>query len=196
MLQKQLENDNAGAGAPRTLGDVLYTGGSTAPVSEAEWVALVRAVAAGDQVALHSLYERSHRLVFTLIVRMTSSRETADELTLEVFHEVWRRAYRYEPSEGTVLGWLMNQARSRALHRLRSEAPQKRDFEDERRALLSALDTLTPEERQAIEAAFFRELTHFEVAIRLKEPLETVRARIQSGLQKLRHALAEGKKVP
>jgi len=196
LLQKQLENDNAATGTPATLGGVLYGAMSSAPVPETDWVALVRAIAAGDQVALHSLYERSHRLVFTLILRMTSSRETADELTLEVFHEVWRRAYRYEPREGTVLGWLMNHARFRALHRLRFEARQKREFEDERRALLGALDTLTPEERQAIEAAFFGELTHFEVAIRLKEPLETVRARIQSGLQKLRKALAERKKIP
>jgi len=169
---------------------------STAPVSEADWVALVRAIAAGDQVALHSLYERSHRLVFTLIMRMTSNRETADQLTLEVFHQVWRQAYRYDPLDATVLGWLMNLARFRALARLGSEPRKKNEFEEERRALRAALDTLTPEERQVIEAAFFCELSEVEVAIRLKKPLSTIRVRLQSGLHKLRQALVEGEKSP
>src|SRR6188508_2610309 len=180
-----LQGDDAGA--PRTLGDVLYAGMSAPAVSEQDWIGLVEAIAAGDQVALHGLYERSHRVVFTLLMRITSSRESAEELTLEVFHDVWRRAYRYDPRDGTVLGWLMNQARFRALARLRSDQRKKGDeaeFGDERRALRSALDTLTPEERQVIEAAFFSELTPAEVAIRLKEPLETVRTRIHSGLHK------------
>jgi len=199
VLQQLLGGDDAGAGAPGTQGDVLYAGMSSAPGSEQDWVALVRAIAAGDQVALHGLYARSHRMVFTLIMRLTSSRETAEELTLEVFHDVWRRAYRYDPLDGTVLGWLMNHARFRALARLRSEQRKKGDeaeFGDERRALRRALTALTPEERQVIEAAFFSELTHAEVAIRLKESLETVRARIHSGLHKLRHALAEGERKP
>ena len=101
-----------------TLGDVLYAGMSSPPPPEQEWLGLVRAIGAGDQVALHALYERSHRLVFTLIMCITASREKAEQLTLEVFHEVWRRAYRYDPRDGTVLGWLMNQARFRVFARL------------------------------------------------------------------------------
>ena len=190
-------DDDAGAGAPGTLGDVLYSGMSSVPVSEADWAALVRGIAAGDQAALHALYERSHRLVFTLIMRITSSRESAEELTLEVFHEVWRRAYRYDPREGTVVAWLMNQARSRAGAGLRCDQRKQGDetgFADERRALRAALDTLTPEEREVIEAAFFSERTHVEVAIRLKQSLETVRTLIHSGLHKLRQELAEGER--
>jgi len=193
--QEHPGGDDAGVAAPGTLGDVLYAGMSSAPASEADWVGLVRGIAAGDQVALHGLYERSHRLVFTLIMRITASRTMAEELTLEVFHHAWRRAYRYDPRDGTVVGWLMNLARSRVLARLCSDRRKKGDeaeFGDERRALRTALDTLTPQERQVIEAAFFSELTPAEVAIRLKESLETVRARIHSGLHKLRQALAEG----
>jgi len=198
-LQEHLGGNDAGTGAPGTLGDVLYAGMSTAPLSEEDWVALVRAIAAGNQVALHGLYERSHRLVFTLVMRITASRKMAEELTLEVFHDVWRRAYRYDPRDGTVVGWLMNLARSRVVGRLCSDRRKKggeAEFEDERRALRTALDTLTPEERQVIEAAFLSELTHAEVAMRLKEPLETVAARIHSGLHKLRQALAEGERKP
>ena len=104
-----------------TLGDVLHAGLSSAPAPEQEWLGLVRAIATGDQLALHALYERSHRPVFTSIMRITASRQIAKEVTLEVFHEVWRRAYRYDPCDGTVLGWLMNHARSRALAKLRRD---------------------------------------------------------------------------
>src|SRR3954462_5074555 len=102
-----------------TLGDLLYADKTKPRVPEADWVALVRCIAARDQRALHALYERTHRLLFTPIVRITRSRETAEELTLDVFHDVWRRAPTYDPANGSVLGWVMNQARSRALDRLR-----------------------------------------------------------------------------
>jgi DNA-directed RNA polymerase specialized sigma24 family protein len=100
--------------SPATLGDVLYAK-SKAPVPEQEWASLVQSVAAGDQLALHALYEMAHRMVFTLVMRITANRETAEELTVDVFHDVWRRASSYDAANGTVLGWIMNQARSRAI---------------------------------------------------------------------------------
>src|SRR5688500_5592840 len=106
-----------GERSPGTLGEVLYARPSEPLVSEAEWVALVRSVAAGDQGALLALYERAHRVVFTLIMRITVNRATAEEVTLDVFHDVWRRASSYQEKDGTVLGWIMNQARSRAIDR-------------------------------------------------------------------------------
>src|SRR5262245_23064654 len=112
--------------APRVLGDVLYTETPGVLVPETDWVELVRAIAAGDQLALHTLFERTHRLVFTLAVRITHSRDTADEVTLDVFHEVWRRAATYDPAGGSVVGWIMNQARSRAIDRVRFEQRKKR----------------------------------------------------------------------
>jgi len=74
--------------SPATL--VLYAK-SKAPVPERDWVLLVQSIAAGDQTALHALYERAHRVVFTLIVRITANRETAEELTIDVFHDICRR---------------------------------------------------------------------------------------------------------
>lgn len=195
---------------PGTLGEVLYADKSKTPVPEADWVALVQRITTGDQLALHALYERANRVVFTLIVRLTSDRETAEELTLDVFYDVWRRASLYDAANGTVLGWIMNQARSRAIDRVRFDHRKKRidphagdpsravdthapsPFEEEGRALRTALMVLTPEERQVIEAAFFGELTHAEVAARLNQPLGTVKTRIRSALHKLRHALGGG----
>jgi RNA polymerase sigma-70 factor (ECF subfamily) len=198
---------------PGTLGEVLYPNPSKAVVSEAEWVALVQSIAVGDQGALHALYERTHRLVFALTMRITANRETAEEVTLDVFHDVWRRASGYHESGGTVLGWIMNQARSRAIDRLRSEQRKKRvpaesgnqlaatdaatpedliALKQQSRAIRSALDVLTDDERIAIETAFFSELTYAQVATQLAEPLGTIKTRIRAGLHKLRDALAEG----
>jgi RNA polymerase sigma-70 factor (ECF subfamily) len=195
-----------------TLGEVLYANPSRALVSETEWVALVERIAAGDQAALYALYERTHRVVFTLIIRIVANRETAEEVTLDVFHDVWRRASQYQDGSGTVLGWIMNQTRSRAIDRLRFEQRKKRvrpetelsagmvtvdpdnviSFEQQCRALRTALDVLTPDERHAIEAAFFSELTYAEVAAQSNQPLGTIKTRIRSALHKLRQALVEG----
>ena len=196
-------------GASLTLGDVLYAG-CKAAVPEREWVTLVQSIAAGDQVALHALYERAHRIVFTLAVRITANRETAEEVTLDVFHEVWRRAADYDPATGPVLAWIMNRARSRAIDRLRFETRKKRSHGDQVQPLAEAaadprdvielreqgerlrdaLRALTPDERQAIETTFFAGLTHAEAAARLNQPLGTVKTRIRSGLHKLRRILA------
>jgi RNA polymerase sigma-70 factor (ECF subfamily) len=193
---------------PTTLGDVLYAK-SKAPVPEHEWARLIQSIAAGDQIALHALFDRAHRIVFTLIIRITANREMSEELTIDVFHDIWRRASGYDAANGTVLGWIMNQARSRAIDRLRFESRKKRDpgdgiglpsepaadprdvFElrEQGEALRAALLALTVDERQAIEMTFFAGLTHAEAAARLNQPLGTVKTRIRSGLHKLRHAL-------
>lgn len=193
--------------APATLGDVLYAKSKPA-VLEQEWATLVESIAAGDQLALHALYERAHRLVFTLIVRITANRQIAEELTVEVFNDVWRCAKRYNGANGTVLAWIMNQARSRALDRLRLEGRTKRShnsdilpsevaanprdviqLREQTELLVAALAALTPEEREAIEVTFFGGLTHAEAAARLNQPLVTINARIRSGLNKLRETL-------
>ena len=192
-----------------TLGGVLYAT-ITSPPSEQEWAALVRAIAGGDQLALHALYERSHRLVFTLVLRIAANRETAEELTVDVFHDIWRNASRYDAANGTVLGWIMNQARSRAIDRLRFESRKKRsptddlqsdvqaaadphdvlEMQEQARSIRAAVAALTPYERQAIEVTFFGGLTHAEAAARLNQPPGTIKTRIRSGLHKLRGALA------
>lgn len=201
-------NENRDEGSTHTLGELLYRDKGKTPVPEREWVDLLRCIAAGDQLALRALYERSHRLVYTLTMRITGNRQTAEELTLDVFHDVWRRASAYDADGGPVLGWIMNQARSRAIDRLRYEGRKKRvdpqlseagsitaaeesqeaiEARDHGRVLQAALSALTPEERQAIEMAFFSELTYAETAARLNQPLGTIKTRIRSGLEKLRN---------
>lgn len=207
--------DPGSAEAPRTtLGDLLYADRNAARPLEEDWAALVRSVAAGDQAALRALYDRMHRLVFTLAFRITGDRETAEELTVDVFHGVWQRAADYDPETGSVVAWVMNHTRSRAIDRLRfeqrkrrtnpypgepadgaagtspSNAPQQAaDASEHAVRVREAVRRLEPGERAAIESAFFSELTHAETAARLGEPLGTVKTRIRSGLRKLREAL-------
>ena len=189
----------------RTLADLVHPDRTN--VSESEWIALVQSIANGDQQALHALYERTHRLVFTLMVRMSNDLATAEELTLDVFHDVWRRASTYDAAGGSVVGWIMNQARSRAIDRLRFEQRKKRvqrdldgpsaaagpedlvDVRERGRMVREVLAILTPAERAAIERAFFGERTYREVALELDEPLGTIKTRIRSGLVKLRSVL-------
>jgi RNA polymerase sigma-70 factor (ECF subfamily) len=194
-----------------TLADLVYADAGRSAATEREWVGLVQRIAQKDQTALHALYERVNRIVFTLVLRITGNQATAEELTVDVFHDVWRRAPTYDPVNGSVVGWVMNQARSRAIDRLRFEQRKKRvgdgieaappahaddphahlDVKESRRAVRDALAVLTMEERRAIETAFFAELTYAEVAARLHQPIGTVKTRIRSGLTKLRQALGQ-----
>jgi RNA polymerase sigma-70 factor, ECF subfamily len=197
---------------PGTLGAVLYADEPAAATpSETEWAEIVASIAAGDTNALRALYERMHRIVFTLTMRISNDCETAEEITLDVFHDVWRRAGTYDPELGTVIAWIMNQARSRAIDRLRHEHRKKRTnpypadgraepathqaddslgLAEDARLLRDALQTLTADERSAIETAYFSELSYTETADRLDQPVGTVKTRIRSGLRKLRKALA------
>src|SRR5262249_25796962 len=140
------------------------------------------------------IYEQMHRIVFTLILRITANRETAEEVTIDVFNDIWRKASTYEPAGGSVTGWIMNQARWRAIDRIRFDQRKKRVntyphtlspgavivdpqqaalFEEQARLLRNALKELTPDERQAIETAFFSEMSYPEVAEKLNQPLGT-----------------------
>jgi RNA polymerase sigma-70 factor (ECF subfamily) len=211
MRAKRASNDQDRA--PSTLGDLLFADGSRTSIPEQEWVRLVESIASGDQQALRDLYARTHRIVFTVAMRVCGNREIAEELTVDVFHDVWRRSGQYDPSGGSVVGWIVVQARSRAIDRMRFEHRKKRvpphpssareegqvdgdgpasSIEARRRrsVLEDALTALTPDERTAIETAFFSELTYAETAARLEQPLGTVKTRVRSALGKLRRALA------
>lgn len=122
-MAKQLQYDQLGHAG--TLGQILYAGKSRKLITEDGWAALIQSIATGDQHALYKLYERAHRPVFTLIMRITRNWETTEELTVDVFYDIWQRASSYDPANDAVLGWIMNLARSRAIDRAHFDQRKK-----------------------------------------------------------------------
>ena len=171
----------------------------------------------GDESAMARFYDETRTKVHSLVCRVLGVATDADEVTLDVYFQVWRTASRYDARRGSVAAWLSMMARSRAIDRLRSAGspalPPPLSDEDaafanlaasdpdpeqanlanaERARIRSALRALSPEQRQAIRLAFFRGLTHRELAAHLGEPLGTVKTRIRCALQRLRAALHDG----
>ena len=120
----------------QTLGGLLFGTPHPPLVSEREWTALVQAVAAGNEEALRTLYGRMHRIVYRFMVT-THKWQAAKALTLDVFHDVWRRASTYSPEEASVVGWIMNLTRAAS----QSDEPVSR----ESRQVLDVLAELSRE---------------------------------------------------
>lgn len=173
--------------------------------------ALVAAIARRQQDALDQLYERYQAVVYHLALKILGNRETAEEVVLEVFWQVWREAERYDARRGSVGAWLATVARSRAIDALRarrgsplteedsterlattdpSDNPEEQTTLAQRAALVrAALEDLSADQRAALELSFFSGLSHIEIAERLNEPLGTVKTRIRMALFKLRERL-------
>jgi RNA polymerase sigma-70 factor (ECF subfamily) len=176
-----------------------------------DWAALIKRVADGDQSALTALYDATSRLVFGLILRVVTDRSTAEEVLLDVYTQVWRQASTYDSTRGAPLAWLMTIARTRGIDRLRSgkhehqnresldaigeitagtASPEADSLTAERRQLVrSALDALSAEQREVIELAYYSGLSHSEIALKLGQPLGTVKTRTRLGMMKLRDML-------
>ena len=176
-----------------------------------DWTALIGRMAAGDQSAMTELYDGTSRLVFGLVLRILTDRATAEEVLLDVYTQVWRQAALYDRKRGAPLAWLMTIARSRSIDRLRSgrqeqqskepleavgeltartQNPEEATATSERQRLVrSALATLSPEQREVIELAYYSGLSHSEIAAKLDQPLGTVKTRTRLGMIKLREVL-------
>jgi len=175
-----------------------------------DWAALIDKIADGDQSALTTLYDSTSRLVFGLILRVVSDRATAEEVLLDVYTQIWRQAGSYDRKRGAPLAWMMTIARTRGIDRLRSSkadltrepletsgevtattpSPEDASVASERgRLVRSALDTLSAEQREVIELAYYSGLSHSEIALRLNQPLGTVKTRTRLGMMKLRDTL-------
>ena len=150
--------------------------------------------------------------MYGLVLRVLSDAGTAEEVLLDVYTQVWRQAAAYSTDRGTPLAWLTTIARSRAIDRLRSgwqdqqrkqplEAagdaatgaanPEEMTVASERqRFVRQALNELSPEQREVIELAYYSGLSHSEIALKLNQPLGTVKTRLRLAFDKLRGALA------
>jgi RNA polymerase sigma-70 factor (ECF subfamily) len=140
-----------------------------------------------------------------MALRILENPADAEEVTLDIYTQVWRSASNFDERRGSVIAWLVTMARSRAIDRLRSGASRGRREEalmdlnaaaveapvqpGVGREVHAALKTLAPEQREAIELAFWYGYSHSELAARLSQPLGTVKTRIRTGMMKLRSQL-------
>src|SRR5450631_427707 len=167
---------------------------------------LVARLRAGDQQALSELYDRYCKVVYGVALRILHDTGAAEDLLQDIFLQLWRKPDAFDSSRGSLTAWLAVISRHRSIDRLRKRRPET-DIEDcvisggpdlrdetERRLIMEkvrgALDVMNPEQRQAMELAFFQGLTHTEIAEKTGEPLGTIKTRIRSGLQQLRAKFA------
>ncbi|HEV8298221.1 MAG TPA: sigma-70 family RNA polymerase sigma factor [Acidimicrobiales bacterium] len=171
---------------------------------------LVVAIARYREDALAEAYRRHAGVVFGLARRLLSDAAIAEEIVQEVFLRLWNGPDRFDPDRGSLRSLLLSWTHGLAVDALRSDSARRRreerdaqraatrgrDIEDEVVDLTTAarvqqaLRSLRPEERTAIELAYYRGLTYREVATHLQEPEGTVKSRIRSGLRSMRRSLS------
>lgn len=179
--------------------------------SNSDLNSLLAEIAAGSQQAMTSIYDRSNKVVFGLLLRILNDHATAEEVLLDVYMQIWRQAKTYDVNRGSPLAWILTIARSRAIDRLRSNrsewqrrdsfdglAERTRDKHDVEKAaeiseirhlMRRALETLPDEQREVIEFAYYAGLSQSEIALKLNQPLGTVKTRTRLGMMKLREVL-------
>jgi RNA polymerase sigma-70 factor (ECF subfamily) len=176
--------------------------------------ALLERIGQGESEAFAALYDATSTRIHSLVLRILGNPADAEEVTLDVYMQAWRDAKRFDAGRGSVGAWLMTIARSRALDRLRShESRQKResapvDFDrasdepspeelsamsEDRRVVAAAVASLPPEHRKVIELAYFRGMSHSEMAGYLELPLGTVKTRVRLGMMRLRELIEGGR---
>lgn len=171
---------------------------------------LIEQIARGDQAAFGRLYDDVAPLVYTAVKRVLRDPAMSEEVTQEVFMELWATADRFDPHRGGVATWVTTMARRRAVDRVRSEQAHRRRMDREAALAVTnapyapeetvvlasnaddlrrALFDLPDDQRQVIELAFLDGHSHTAIAEHLDVPLGTVKGRVRSGLKRLSVAI-------
>lgn len=182
--------------------------------TEANLGAWITQVVARNENALASLYDAMAGRVYGLALRITRNVQTAEEVVEDTFWQIWRQAPRFDPARGNAAAWMLTITRSRAIDALRrvdqaagdAEAGEREtDLADGPEELLAssqagkqlnaALARLEPLPRQLVALAFFRGLSHEEIAMQTGLPLGTVKSHIRRALVRLRDTLLPGARM-
>jgi len=190
----------------------------TAPALAADDAALcawIARIARQDERALEALYEATAARVNGVVLRILQRAALAEEVLEDTYWQVWRQAPRFDAARGRPITWLLAMARSRAIDALRREqryqhdalpeddsadaaelmgaaAPPPQDLLEATRGeagVHAAIASLEPRSRQLVALAFFRGLTHEEIAAQQEMPLGTVKSLIRRALQQLRRVM-------
>ena len=176
-----------------------------------EWPDLIAKTARGDQEAFSRLYDQSSPQIYGLILRMINHPQVAEEVTMDVYVQVWKQAQSYDVNRGTPMGWLVTIARTRAIDQLRSgklkrtsmtgmediarvasdrATPEEQSSARQRAEIVrEALASLPFEQRQSLILAYFDGYSQSEISTKLGLPLGTIKTRIRLGMMKLRDVL-------
>lgn len=179
---------------------------------------LVAGMARDEQAALGDLYDATVSRVYGLALRVTRSPSAAEDVVAEVYHQAWRDARRFDPERGAVLTWLLTICRSRAIDNLRRRDEAESHPEPETLAAMEPADTADPPgllsvyetntalhaalaalsavQRQMIALAYFRGLSHQEIADHCDMPLGTVKTHLRKALERLKAVLAQDPTLP
>ncbi len=174
--------------------------------------ALVGRVARGDTRAFEALYDELSSAVFGLARRVVRDPARAEDVTQEVFLEVWRKAGRFDSALGKAKTWVLTIAHRRSVDAVRRSESQKRHDQkappddvthdepaeqairsEEHGAVRDCLETLTDLQLESVRLAYFNGYTYNEVATLLEKPLPTIKTRMRDGLIRLRDCLEGGR---
>lgn len=177
-------------------------------MDDATLAALMTGIQNGQQSALALLYDHTVGRVYALALRITANHADAEEVTSDVYQQVWRTAKAFDPTRGLPCQWIMAIVRTRALDRcrrvrtarevLRSAAEQSPHTESDsgpdsvlenleaQLQMMSVLAELTPQQMYLIRLAFFDDMTHRQIAEHTRLPLGTVKSSIRRSLRLLR----------
>jgi len=173
---------------------------------------LVQAIRTGEALALGSLYDRYGSLVYRLALRILTSSQEAEDLTQEIFLNLWHNQT-YNPERGSLSSYLTTLTRSRAIDKLRSRTTQGKflqrwsqfmstamppltpfdaaDLNQRANEVQQALTQLTDRQRQVLEMAYYEGLSQSEISTQLNVPLGTVKSWSRQGLLQLRKTLKD-----
>jgi len=178
--------------------------------------ALLQLITHQQTDALSALYDRYGRLVFSLALQMMGEVSVAEEITQDVFLRVWEKAHTYRTDQARVSTWITSITRYRSIDLLRRRKSRpdhaslawddlplnatpvaEGDPEDMtelsmlQKRVRAAIAMLPSEQKKVLALAYFKGLTHSEIAELLGHPLGTVKTRIRAGMQKLRDILRD-----
>lgn len=187
------------------------TRAETQPPSDS---ALVEKVLQRDEAALAALYDRYATMLSSVLNRILRDTQAAEEILQDIFLQLWRGAAQFDPSRGSLPGWLLTIARNRAISRLRRHNPAAGDELTENAVVApfslesamvqqdllgrvkTAMEKLPEEQRAAVELAYFEGMSHSEIAARTGDPLGTVKTRLRSALETLKRSLYSAAQGP
>jgi RNA polymerase sigma-70 factor (ECF subfamily) len=209
-----LEADPAASGGAACAAPCARPSPCAPEIGELQLNGWLAAVVQHDERALTALYDATMPRVYGIVLRIVRKAALAEEVVEETYFQVWRQALRFDPARGPAWAWLLGMARSRAIDTLRREARFQHDSLDlesapdlpdhrpaadelldiarEHADLHQALMLLNAQPRQLVAMAFFKGLSHEEIASETCLPLGTVKSQIRRALISLRQTLGEG----